>query len=189
VLYMENRFLRVSRECMGQYQRWLIDLQVYGGYRALFAEQSLWAILIHRVGAAIDKTPSKLVKNSLLLLWWPAFRFFEMLVGVSLPKEANIGGGLRVWHFGGVFVHPSVVIGDYCVLRQGVTIGNKIKGGDVPKLGNYVEIGAYAQILGGVHIGDHAVIGAMSVVLNDVEPNLVVAGIPAKIIHSKSLGS
>jgi serine acetyltransferase len=58
--------------------------------------------------------------------------------------------------------------GPVALLRQGVTIGVRVDDGPVPVLGDHVDLGAYAQILGGVRIGHHAKIGAMSVVLCDV---------------------
>jgi serine O-acetyltransferase len=68
------------------------------------------------------------------------------------------------------------------VLRQGVTIGNLKLDGPVPRLGNRVNVGAYAQILGDITIGDDAQIGAMSVVLSDVPPGATAVGIPARVI-------
>ncbi len=67
---------------------------------------------------------------------------------------ASVGPGLRIWHFGGIFINPGVVLGSGYSLRQGVTIGNRVEGGGVPNIGNSVEIGAYAQVLGDIRIGD-----------------------------------
>nr|WP_281373790.1 hypothetical protein [Parvularcula dongshanensis] len=65
---------------------------------------------------------------------------------------------------------------------QGVTIGTNGKGG-LPRLGNGVDVGPGAAILGGVQIGDNAAIGANAVVLSDVPPYGVAVGIPAKVIR------
>ena len=102
-------------------------------------------------------------------------------IAISLPESATIGKGLRIWHFGGIFINGSAVIGNNCTLRQGVTIGNRHKGGPSPVLGDNVELGAYAQILGDVRIGNNCRIGAMSVVLTDV-PDGAAVGQPARII-------
>ena len=69
-----------------------------------------------------------------------------------------------------------------CVLRHGVTIGNRVDGGPVPVLEDNVDLGAYAQILGGVRIGRGARIGAMSVVLSDVPADATAVGAPARVI-------
>ena len=68
-------------------------------------------------------------------------------------------------------------------MRQGVTIGNRFDGGEVPIIEDDVEFGAYAQVLGGVRVGKGAKIGAMSVVLCDVPCGATAVGIPARIIQ------
>ena len=87
----------------------------------------------------------------------------------------------------GCVAHENTVIGSYCRICQNVTFGAKCSvlksdDGKAPVVGNYVEIGAGAVILGGIHIGDHAVIGANAVVIHDVPPSTVVVGVPAKEI-------
>jgi serine O-acetyltransferase len=158
------------------------DVARYGGWRALWREQSLWAVLWYRLGCLLALCRPAPLRRLALLPWWLGFRVLEMLVGVSIPLGARIGGGLRVWHLGGVFLHDHVVIGRNCTLRQGVTIGNRREAGGAPVLGNDVELGAYAQVLGAVHIGDGARIGALSVVLNDVPPGHTAVGAPARVI-------
>jgi serine O-acetyltransferase len=111
------------------------------------------------------------------------FRLVETLTGISLPPEAHIGPGLRIYHFGNIFVHHRAVIGRNCTLRQGVTIGNLGEEGPVPKIADNVEFGAYAQVFGGVHIGHGARIGALTVVLSDVPAGATVFGNPARILH------
>jgi serine O-acetyltransferase len=113
----------------------------------------------------------------------------ETVTGISLPKEAEIGPGLRIYHFGNIFVHSGAKIGANCTIRQGVTIGNRVLGGPAPVVEDDVEIGAYAQVLGQIRIGRGAKIGAMSVVLQDVPAGATAVGIPARIVPAKSGGS
>ncbi len=115
-------------------------------------------------------------------VYWILFRAAETLTGISLPKSCRIGKGLRIWHFGGVFLNDRAVIGDNCTLRHGVTIGNRHEGGGAPVLGDNVELGACAQILGEVRIGNHCKIGAMSLVLTDMPPGSTAVGVPARIV-------
>jgi serine O-acetyltransferase len=161
---------------------WAADLQRCGVPRPLLKEQSLWAIGVYRFGRRLERRQAGWVKRALTPVYWLSFRFVETLLGISLPRTARIGRGLRIWHFGGIFLHGGVVIGENCTLRQGVTIGNRTEDGPVPVLGNDVDVGAYAQILGGVHIGDGARIGALSVVLEDVPAGCTAVGIPARIV-------
>ena len=115
-------------------------------------------------------------------LYWPAYRLVETLTGISLPKAATVGPGLRIHHFGGIVVHPDAVIGADCTMRHGVTIGERVEGGPAPLVEDGVDIGAYAQILGGIRIGRGARIGAMSVVLADVPPGAAAVGNPAVVL-------
>ena len=126
--------------------------------------------------------PAGLRRRLLDRVYWLAFRVTETLTGISIPKSVRVGPGLRIWHFGNIFVHADAEIGANCTLRQGVTIGNRVDGGPVPVIEDDVELGAYAQVLGGVRVGRGAKIGAMSVVLRDVPAGAVAVGVPARIV-------
>ena len=71
-------------------------------------------------------------------------------------------------------------IGENCHIYQQVTIG--FNGTEQPVIGNNVRICCGAKVIGGVNIGNNVVIGANAVVVKDVPDNVVVAGVPAKII-------
>ena len=154
--------------------------------RPFLREQSVWALWVYRFGRRNDRRRG-------LLRWigerfyWLIYRFIETLTGISIPKSVEIGPGLRIYHFGNIFIHKAVVIGARCTLRQGVTIGNRHDGGPVPILEDDVDLGAYAQILGGIRIGRGAKIGAMSVVLEDVPAGATAVGVPARTIHGAAL--
>jgi serine O-acetyltransferase len=154
--------------------------------RAFKREQSLWAIKVYRFGRGNDQRPPGIVRKINDRIYWFWFRIVETLTGCSFTKAAEIGPGLRIHHFGNIFIHSDVKIGANCTLRQGVTIGNRIEGGPVPVIEDDVEFGAYAQVLGGIRIGKGAKIGAMSVVLQDVPPGATAVGIPAKILPQKN---
>lgn len=161
---------------------WAADLARYGGRAALHRDQSLWAIRVHRFGRRVDAMPAGFGRRWRTKAYWLAFRVVETLTGISLPKECRIGPGLRIWHFGGIFVNPATVIGANCTLRQGVTLGNRVEDGPCPVLEDGVELGAYAQVLGGVRLGAGCKVGAMAVVLCDVPPGATAVGNPARIL-------
>lgn len=123
----------------------------------------------------------------LWLLGSPVLAFYVLLVhwlmGIELDYKSKIGPGLALHHGSGVVVHQTAIIGANCILRHGVTLGERRSGGGCPVLGDRVETGVHAIILGPVKIGDGAVIGAGSVVLHDVPAGAVVAGNPAKVIR------
>jgi serine O-acetyltransferase len=161
---------------------WEADLRRYPR-RPWFKEQSIWAIAVYRFGHRNDRRKPGLVHWVFDRAYWFFFRITETLTGISIPKSVRVGPGLRIYHFGNIFVHADAEIGGNCVLRQGVTIGNRVDGGPVPVLEDNVELGAYAQVLGGVRIGRGARVGALSVVLEDVPPGATAVGIPARIIE------
>jgi serine acetyltransferase len=108
--------------------------------------------------------------------------------GIELPYTAELGRRVVVEHQGSIVVHGQTSIGDDCIVRQGVTLGNRTidEPFAAPKLGNRVSIGAGAKILGPVVIGNDAQIGANAVVLVDVPPSTLAVGIPARILPMAS---
>jgi serine O-acetyltransferase len=164
---------------------WMADLARYPE-RPFLKEQSIWAIWVYRWGRRLARS-EKSGQWFFEKLYWAAFRWVETMTGISLPRSAEIGPGLRIHHFGNIFINPGVSIGAGCTLRQGVTIGNRVEDGPVPVIGNHVDFGAYAQILGGVRIGNHCRIGAMSVVLVDVPDGCTAVGNPARVIKSADM--
>lgn len=162
---------------------WQADLdRCPGSGRKWLREQSLWALWVYRFGRRVDARPPGPTRELLTKLYWLLYRWVETLTGISLPKETSVGPGLRIWHFGGIFVNPATVIGASCTLRQGVTLGNRVADGPCPVLEDDVELGAYAQVLGGVTLGRGCTVGAMAVVLQDVPPGYTAVGNPARII-------
>ena len=161
------------------------DLQRYPR-RPFLKEQSAWAISVYRFGRRVDRRKPGLFRRLAEKRYWLYHRAVETLTGISIPKSVEVGPGLKIWHFGNIFVHAKAKIGANCTLRQGVTIGNRQTDGPTPVLEDDVELGAYAQVLGDVRIGKGAKVGAMSVVLQDVPPGATAVGIPARIILPKT---
>jgi serine O-acetyltransferase len=126
-----------------------------------------------------------LYKKKIPLL--PSFIYYVqfLLFNSIVPYTAMIGKGTYCSYGGiGVVIHARAVIGDNCVLGQGITIGGRSKIEDVPVIGNKVYVASGARVLGNVKIGDNAIIGANSVVIKDVPEGSVAAGVPAKIIKT-----
>jgi serine O-acetyltransferase len=98
--------------------------------------------------------------------------------GVEISPFAEIGEGLCVMHSTGIVIGPSVRIGRGLRIYQNVTLGDGSTPGQ-PVIGDDVTIGAGACVLGGVHVGDRAVVGANAVVTRDVPADSVATGAPA----------
>ena len=105
-----------------------------------------------------------------------------MLLGVELPCEAIVGERLVIEHTGTIVVSGDAIFGDDCILRQGVTVGLRNRGiRGSPRLGDRVDIGAGAKLLGPIRIGNDVAIGANAVVLCDVPDQSIAVGIPARV--------
>jgi serine O-acetyltransferase len=109
-------------------------------------------------------------------------RFWSAVCGADIPLNSQLGGGLILTHPNGIVIHPGAKVGVNCLIFQQVTIGvGTIPG--LPTIAGHVDIGAGAKILGGIHIGAHAMIGANAVVLQDVPGGATAVGIPARILQ------
>jgi serine O-acetyltransferase len=108
----------------------------------------------------------------------------RLLTGIEIHPGATIGEGLFIDHGMGLVIGETAVIGDDCHLHQGVTLGGtstrRVK--RHPTLGNDVLVGAGAQLIGAITVGDHARIGAGSVVVTNVPPYATVVGVPGHVI-------
>lgn len=109
----------------------------------------------------------------------------KFVTGTEIHPAATIGRGLFIDHGSGVVIGETAVIGDNCVLYQGVTLGGTGKdiGKRHPTLGNNVLVGAGAKVLGPFKVGDGAKIAAGAVVLNEVPPGATAVGVPARVVR------
>lgn len=119
----------------------------------------------------------------------PIARFYEMWIylihNCSIPAECRIGSGTTFGYKGiGVVIHKRAVIGDNCVIAQGVTIGGRSHLYEVPVIGNNCYIGAGAKVLGPITIGNNVTIGANAVMMKDAPDNTTWAGVPARQLHA-----
>ncbi|MBW2241846.1 MAG: serine O-acetyltransferase [Deltaproteobacteria bacterium] len=105
------------------------------------------------------------------------------LFDVDIHPAARIGHGVFIDHGTGIVIGETSVVGNDVSMLQGVTLGGtgKEQGDRHPKIHDAVLIGAGAKVLGNVHVGHGAKIGAGSVVLMDVPPYCTAAGVPATL--------
>jgi serine O-acetyltransferase len=153
----------------------------------LFAPD-FWATAIYRVAHALWGAASVPVLRGPVHVACSAMRTLsELLVGVSLPAETEIGEGLYIGHCGPTVVNGRCRIGSNCNLSYGVTIGVAGRRGAraAPTIGNRVYVGPNAVLIGGIRVGDDAAIGAGAVVTNDVPARAVVVGNPARGFPSR----
>ena len=115
----------------------------------------------------------------------------RMLTGIEIHPAAKIGRRLFIDHGMGVVIGETAVIGDDVTLYHGVTLGgvspmDEAKGSmRHPQIGNDVVVGAGAQLLGPIMVGDHARIGSNAVVVKNVPPRAIMVGVPAHPVQPK----
>ncbi|MDP3892942.1 serine O-acetyltransferase [Nocardioides sp.] len=108
--------------------------------------------------------------------------------GTEIHPDAKIGPGLCLVHSHKVVIGEGVVIGSNARICHGVSIGGDMGRHDLfacPEIGDWVQIGMDAIIMGPVKVGDHAQIGAQSLVVKDVPAHGVAAGSPARVLRIK----
>ena len=120
------------------------------------------------------------------LALWLSKRTRQKL-GADIHPAATIGRRFTIDHGIGVVIGSTAIIGDDCLIYQGVTLGMTGKnpqGKRHPTLGSNVLVGANAVILGDINVGDGAKVGAGAVVVKDVPAHVTVVGVPAKVVRT-----
>lgn len=145
--------------------------------------QGLWVMLVYRFGRWRYGVRPALLRVPLSVLYKLMKITSQILTGVDLPCEVRVGRSFCIEHFGGIVISGDTVIGDDVVVRHGVTIGLRHTGvRGAPRVGNRVDIGAGAKVLGPITIGDDVAIGANAVVIRDVPAGSIAVGVPARIL-------
>ena len=109
-------------------------------------------------------------------------------MGADIHPAATIGRRFSIDHGAGVVIGGTAIVGDDCLIYQGVTLGmtgNKLEGKRHPTLGNNVMVGAGAIVLGDIHIGNNVRVGAGAVVVHDVPDDVTVVGVPATVVRDR----
>lgn len=153
-------------------------LSIKGLIRGWFTGHGFYAVLYYRIGNWFVRHHIGFLPD---YMHYRGFRRF----GSSISSNATIGPGFTLHHTLGIVIGYQVVAGSNFEVFQNVTIGsNRKPQGDryMPIIGDNVTIGAGAVVVGAITIGNNVIIGANSYVAKDVPDNVMVAGIPAKII-------
>lgn len=146
-------------------------------WEVLFCYPGLHAVIAHRI--------------SHKLTYWgvPFFPRFishimRFLTGIEIHPGATIGRRFFIDHGMGVVIGETAIIEDNVLIYQGVTLGGTGKeiGKRHPTIKNNVVIGSGAKILGNIEIGENSLIGAGSVVIDNVPENSTVVGIPGRVV-------
>lgn len=145
------------------------------------------AVVVFRFGQWLLKQ-NKLVRLCLAIPYGLEYRHVRKGWGIDLPREATIGPGLYIGHYGGIIISPEAKIGSNVAISHQVTIGVAGKGekAGCPTIGNDVYIGPGAKIFGKIRVGNNVKIGANAVIHADIPDNAIVAADPGfKILSFK----
>jgi len=146
-----------------------------------------WVMLIYRFGRWRYTIQPRLLRMPFSFLYELGKFYSVGFLGTELPAEVTLGRRFVIEHVGGIVISGDASFGDDCTIRNGVTVGLRHKGQrGSPIVGDRVDIGAGAKLLGAIHIGNDSSIGANAVVLCDVPANSVAVGIPARILARKA---
>ena len=155
------------------------DLRAHGGQ---WGAQGFWALVVYRFGRWRYKVRPMLLRKLLSGVYRILFKLIQMLTGIELPCETQLGRNFVIDHSGGIVISGFACFGDNCRIRNGVVVGlSRVDEPCAPVVGNNVDIGAGAKLLGAITIGDNVLIGANAVVVCDVPANSVAVGVPAII--------
>ena len=138
------------------------------------------AVLWHRVSHRLWQKNFRLLARFISQI----SRFFT---GIEIHPGATIGARFFIDHGMGVVIGETATIGNDVTLYHDVTLGGVsfIPGIRHPQIGNNVIIGAGAQLLGPIHVGDDARIGSNAVVVKDVPAGATMVGVPAREVKPK----
>lgn len=108
-------------------------------------------------------------------------RRISLKTGITISPN-TFGKGLYLPHYGCVVINGKARFGDYCIVQCGVNVSEDVQCGD------YIYLGAGAKLLIGVQLQSGTIVGANAVVNKSFdEENVVLAGIPAKIVSNRGM--
>jgi serine O-acetyltransferase len=144
--------------------------------------QGFWAMVIYRFGRWRYGVRPALLRKLCSFIYKVLYKIIQIITGIELPCEAIVGRNFVIDHFGGIIVSGYARFGDNCRIRNGVVVGlRRVEEPAAPVIGNNVDIGAGAKLLGPIRIGDNSIIGANAVVIEDVPENSIAIGVPAVV--------
>lgn len=155
------------------------DLKAYSGN---WAAQGFWVMIVYRFGRWRYQVRPAILRKCFSFIYKLMFKFVQIITGIELPCEVDVGRNFVIDHFGGVIVSGYAKFGDNCRIRNGVVVGlRRVTEKAAPHIGNDVDIGAGAKVLGPIRIGNNVLIGANAVVISDVPDNSIAVGVPAVV--------
>lgn len=157
------------------------ELKPGRGFFAVALDRFFWVAANYRFGFWACRVRTPIIARLLRVCYAICNLFVSTVNGTDIRSGAIIGRRFNVHTSHGIVIADGVVIGDNCIINSGVCLVNKAngKGEGVPRLGNYVSLGAGCKVMGGIVVGDHVHVGVNSVVIRDVPDHHMAVGLPA----------
>jgi len=148
-------------------------------------EPGFWAVAVHRFGNWRMGLPRHVMRAPFTLVYRTLATSVHLGFGIKLDYTVKLGRRVRIWHHGGM-VLGARSIGDDVHIRQNTTFGVARRSQPLakPEIGDRVDIGCGAAILGQVQVGHDSVIGANAVVVQDVPEHSLVVGVPGRVVKT-----
>jgi serine O-acetyltransferase len=150
-------------------------------------EPGFWAVSVHRFGRWREKVRSPLLRRPLGAAYRALSTTTDWLWGISIHPSVELGRRVRIWHHGCISL-AARSIGDDVHIRQNTTLGpvlgRREDPAEWPVIGDRVQLGSGACVLGGVTVGSDSFVGANTVVLRSFPSHSRVMGVPGRLIPS-----
>jgi GT2 family glycosyltransferase/serine acetyltransferase len=157
-------------------------------------EPGFWAVATHRIGTrALDESRPRAERAALDVAYRAMFTAVDWIWGIHLPRTVSLGRRVRLWHHGSMLLHAKSIgsdvhlrhdttLGPVRARRPGVAETTPDATAELPVIEDGADIGSGVCVLGAVHVGRGAFVGANTVVLKNVPPGATVLGVPARIV-------
>jgi serine O-acetyltransferase len=172
---MRDLFTSIKRDVQAALER---DPAARSALEVVLAYPGFHARQLHRLAHALHRRRLPLVPRLISHL-------NRALTGIEIHPAARIGEGLFIDHGMGVVIGETTEIGDDVTLYQGVTLGgsSRLREKRHPTLRDGVVVGAHAQLIGALEVGEGARVGAGSVVVSSVPAYSTVVGVPGRAVN------
>ncbi|HEV2772961.1 MAG TPA: serine O-acetyltransferase [Thermoleophilaceae bacterium] len=173
-----SRLARELRDDLGAARQRDPAARRVGSVEVLLTYPGVHALLAHRLAHELFGLHLPIAPRAIAYV-------SRAVTGVEIHPAARIGRALLIDHGGGVVIGETAEIGDQVTLYQGVTLGGTgfARGKRHPTVEDEVVIGSGAKLLGPIHVGRAAKVGANSVVIHDVPAHSTVVGNPGRPVR------
>lgn len=163
---------------------WQLIKEDYEANNRSYTKPGVQALVIHRLQVALARRSGLVAKVAGRLLQALNTVLVRNVYGLEMYPSTVIGRRLRIAHHEGVVLGRGAVIGDDCLIRQHVTLGQASDDDEAqPVIGDRVSFGPGSTVIGGVTVGDDAVVGPHALVLRNVPAGATAMASPARTLR------